>query len=147
MEVLHALKRLGGRLAIGDFGTGYSALNYLARLPLDVLKIDRSFVMEIGGEAGGSAIIAAIVALARNLGLSTLAEGVENSVQLEFLNHCRCDEIQGFYFSKPVPAQECAALLAMGRIVGMESQPPLLPASPAVWRRPRRFCSACMMEN
>lgn len=147
--VLHALKKLGVRLSIDDFGTDYSALSYLARLPLDTLKIDRSFVMAIGEESGGSTIVATIVALARSLGLGTVAEGVEKREQLEFLTECHCAEIQGFYFSRPLPAQECAALLAVGRIVV-----PPLPASrlhaagvPAVWRHQRAEWSSAILES
>lgn len=147
MEVIHALKRLGVRLSIDDFGTGYSALSYLARLPLDTLKIDRSFVTAIGTDTGGVAIVAAVVALAHSLGLSTVAEGVETGTQLEFLNSCFCDEIQGFYFSRPVPVAECTALLAAGRIVPAQADPPQPPVAPAVWRRQRPDQIAAMREN
>jgi diguanylate cyclase len=108
VEALHKLKEMGLKLAIDDFGTGYSSLSYLHRFPLDELKIDRSFVMEIKGPEGAP-IISAIIAMAHSLGLRVVAEGVETEPQLDFLRLQACDEYQGYFKSKPVPADEFAA--------------------------------------
>jgi len=89
-----------------DFGTGYSSLSYLRRFPIDVLKIDRSFVVDIEQSDHGAAICAAILAMARQLGLTVIAEGVENDQQVDFLRLHDCDEIQGYLISKPIPAAE-----------------------------------------
>jgi diguanylate cyclase (GGDEF)-like protein/PAS domain S-box-containing protein len=106
---LHALRSLGVRVAIDDFGTGYSSLAYLKRLPLDTLKIDRSFVADIPSHEGGAEIAAAIIALAHTLHLEVLAEGVENQAQLNFLKAQSCDYFQGFLISPGVSAEELAA--------------------------------------
>ncbi|TFW27803.1 EAL domain-containing protein [Massilia arenosa] len=111
VDVLHGMKALGIKLSIDDFGTGYSSLSYLSRFPIDVLKIDRSFVNDIDRDASDAAIVASIITLAHNLKLSVIAEGVESAGQLDYLRRHGCDEMQGFYFSKPLPADEFAALL------------------------------------
>lgn len=103
---LHALRSLGVRVAIDDFGTGYSSLAYLRRLPLDTLKIDRSFVADIPGHEDGAEIAAAIIALAHQLHLEVLAEGVESTAQLSFLQEQGCDYFQGFLVSPAIPADE-----------------------------------------
>ena len=108
VEALHKLKQMGLKLAIDDFGTGYSSLSYLNRFPLDELKIDRSFVMEIKGPDDRATIISAIIAMAHSLGLSVVAEGVETEFQLAFLLAEGCDEFQGYFKSRPVPAEEFA---------------------------------------
>ena len=108
--VLGGLKQLGVRIAVDDFGTGYSSLAYLRRLPIDVLKIDRSFVSDVGS-SDGDAIVASIIALAHALKLKVVAEGVETVEQLDYLRLARCDEMQGSYFSKPVTADAFAELL------------------------------------
>jgi diguanylate cyclase (GGDEF)-like protein len=108
LGVLEQFQRLGVHLAIDDFGTGYSSLAYLKQLPVNTLKIDRSFVVGIGANAGDEAIIRTIVALARSLGLATVAEGVDCTPQLDFLRSLGCDEIQGYFFSQPLPAEEFA---------------------------------------
>ena len=112
--VLGALKQLGVRIAVDDFGTGYSSLAYLRRLPIDVLKIDRSFVSDIGSP-DGDAIVASVIALAHALKLEVVAEGVETLEQLDYLRLNRCDEMQGYYFSKPLAAEAFAALLRSDR--------------------------------
>jgi len=106
LEVLHALKDLGVTLAIDDFGTGYSSLSYLQRFPLDILKIDKTFVDELGAAPEGSEIVAAVINLAHALGLQVIAEGVETERQLEELQRLDCDFAQGYLFSRPVPAHE-----------------------------------------
>ncbi|MFM9426644.1 diguanylate cyclase (GGDEF)-like protein/PAS domain S-box-containing protein [Variovorax sp. GrIS 2.14] len=105
---LHALKSLGVLLSIDDFGTGYSSLNYLNRFPIDKLKIDRSFVHRMLDEPADLAIARAIIGLGHTLGLQVVAEGVEKEQEAATLRGARCDELQGFYIAKPMPAQELA---------------------------------------
>jgi diguanylate cyclase (GGDEF)-like protein len=109
IKVLEELNSMGIKLSMDDFGTGYSSLSYLNSFPLDELKIDRSFVMQIKESGDHSPIIKAIIAMAHSLGLKVVAEGVETPQQLEFLRSQRCDEYQGFIVSKPVPPDEFAA--------------------------------------
>jgi diguanylate cyclase (GGDEF)-like protein len=111
IKIMKNLRSTGLKLSIDDFGTGYSSLNYLRKLPLDELKIDRSFIMELSKSADTRAIISTIVFLARSLKLSTVAEGIENKVELEFLKKIGCLQYQGFYFSRPVPPNELLELL------------------------------------
>jgi EAL domain-containing protein (putative c-di-GMP-specific phosphodiesterase class I) len=106
------LKKLGVTLAIDDFGTGYSSLAYLRRFPVDTLKIDRSFVERLGEQTDDAALANTIVQLGRSLGMSTVAEGIEEYGQLAALREMGCDYAQGFYFSRPVPAAEAGRLLS-----------------------------------
>ena len=109
---LSELKELGVRLAIDDFGTGYSSLGYLRRFPLDALKIDKSFVDGVGNSSHDAELVRAIVSLAHTLGLRTVAEGIENVRQLRQLRGLACDEGQGYYLSRPLPAGEFRSVLA-----------------------------------
>lgn len=111
MEIFETLQTLGVRLAIDDFGTGYSSLAYLRRLPIDTLKIDRSFVRDIPNDADDSAITNTIVAMARSLRLEVIAEGVEKPAQRDFLQTLGCQKMQGYLLSKPLPAAEISQLL------------------------------------
>jgi len=110
-EMLQEMKTMNLNVSVDDFGTGYSALSYLQRFPLSELKIDRSFVQGIPQDLDGVAIVSAIIAMARSLGLRLVAEGVETKEQLEFLRRRGCDEFQGFLFSRPLPADACAGLI------------------------------------
>jgi EAL domain-containing protein (putative c-di-GMP-specific phosphodiesterase class I) len=109
--VLHALTEMGIRLIIDDFGTGYSSLSYLKTFPIHAIKIDRSFVREIGSDPDDAAIATAIISMGHSLRLKVIAEGVESEDQLAFLHKQKCDEIQGFLFSPPIPPEEIAKLL------------------------------------
>jgi diguanylate cyclase (GGDEF)-like protein/PAS domain S-box-containing protein len=111
IDKLNELKRLGVKIALDDFGTGYSSLNYLKKLPLSILKIDRSFIKDIESNLQDQAITKAIITVAQSLGLTVVAEGIENLKQLEFLKAEGCDEAQGFYFGKAIPSDEMEKLL------------------------------------
>ena len=100
---LHALKDLGVRIAIDDFGTGFSSLNYLKRLPIDKVKIDRSFIQDVISDRHDAAITQGIISMAHHLKLKVIAEGVETEAQVAFLKKSHCDEFQGYYFAKPIP--------------------------------------------
>jgi len=118
--LLHELKALGVTLSIDDFGTGYSSFSYLRNFPIDVLKIDRSFVGDIrseADEADQAAIVVSIIALARNLKLRVIAEGVETEAQLGFLRGHGCDEMQGYFFSRPIAAEGLQKMLSERRVL------------------------------
>jgi EAL domain-containing protein (putative c-di-GMP-specific phosphodiesterase class I) len=110
IATLRRLKDFGVAIAVDDFGTGYSSLSYLRRLPLDVLKIDRSFVQGIGQNTEDDAIVRAIVSLARSLGLSVTAEGIETPEQASLLREWSCDSGQGYLFSRPVAPEDFRVL-------------------------------------
>ncbi|MDA8161334.1 MAG: EAL domain-containing protein [Desulfobacteraceae bacterium] len=111
IRVLKELKAAGVRIAVDDFGTGYSSLNYLRKLPLDALKIDISFTRNMFSSHNDEVIVKTIIAMAQNLNLKVIVEGVENKKQLEFFQEHECDEVQGFFFSKPLPSEEAAKFI------------------------------------
>jgi len=114
VPALERLRSLGVPVAIDDFGTGYSSLQYLKNMPIDSLKIDRSFIRNLLDDAQDQAIVMAIATMARRLGLRLIAEGVETSDQLTFLRALGCDVIQGYYVSRPLPAERLAELMRRG---------------------------------
>ena len=116
-EVLGRLRDLGVRSALDDFGTGYSSLSHLSTLPFDVLKIDRGFVAGIREGSSEAAIVRAVVALGRELGLTAVAEGVDTRGEMDFVRKHGCKQVQGFLFSRPVLAEEAQELLAAGRLM------------------------------
>jgi EAL domain-containing protein (putative c-di-GMP-specific phosphodiesterase class I) len=111
MAAMTELMDLGLRLALDDFGTGYSSLSYLRHLPIDIVKIDQSFIADIGKDPEGSAIVAAVTELAHVLGLAVTAEGVETRVQRDQVSAIGCESAQGFYYARPMPASAIAAAL------------------------------------
>ena len=111
IATLHALRKLGVRIALDDFGTGYSSLSYLTRMPIGNLKIDRCFISGLLDDGENAAIVRAVLAMARSLGMRVTAEGVETLAQARLLKTLACDYLQGYYFSPPVPAAEVPALL------------------------------------
>jgi EAL domain-containing protein (putative c-di-GMP-specific phosphodiesterase class I) len=106
LAALHRLRELGVRLSIDDFGTGYSSLSYLKRFPVDIIKIDRSFVQDLPQDSDDAAIVSAIIALAHSLRLHVVAEGVETDAQMAFLARRSCDMMQGYHLSPAVPAEQ-----------------------------------------
>ncbi len=113
-SILQTVRERGVQVAIDDFGTGYSSLSYLRKFPVDALKIDQSFVRQISTAGDDTTIVTAVIAMARSLKLRVVAEGVETLEELAFLRAHHCDEAQGYYFSRPLPAQEFAKLLETG---------------------------------
>ena len=114
LATLHRLKELGIRVAMDDFGTGYSSLSYLQSFPFDKIKVDRSFVAQLGPENKHLVIVQAVVSIARALSMTTTAEGVETNSQLRILEALGCNEFQGYLASKPVTSDKIAALIADG---------------------------------
>lgn len=115
LNIMRRLKLLGIRLSLDDFGTGWSSLSYLRKFPLDRIKIDQSFMRDIPLVGPAEAVVTSIIDLARNLGFATIAEGVETTQQLDYLDLKKCDEIQGFIYSPPLPAKDCRALMQAGK--------------------------------
>lgn len=111
IDLLHDLKRIGVKLSIDDFGTGYSSFSYLRQLPVDELKIDRSFISEITTYKESQALVAAIIFLAKSLNMETVAEGIEKREELKFLHQQKCDQFQGYLFSPPVSNEQMLLLL------------------------------------
>jgi diguanylate cyclase (GGDEF)-like protein len=111
IQVLSGLRALGVRLALDDFGTGYSSLSYLRRFPIHTLKLDRSFLRDVPGNAQDSRMVESIVRLAHDLGVGVTAEGIEREEQREFLRRCGCEELQGYLFARPLPVAEVEQLL------------------------------------
>jgi len=112
IRLMASLKAMGVKLAVDDFGTGYSSLNYLNRFPIDKLKVDRSFVSDMLSDPTNLAITKAIIGLGHTIGLRVTAEGVEHEEELCILQSVACDEVQGYYFAKPMPAAEFGKWLA-----------------------------------
>jgi EAL domain-containing protein (putative c-di-GMP-specific phosphodiesterase class I) len=117
IEKLHELKLMGIKVAVDDFGTGYSSLNYLKRFPIDTLKIDKTFVSDVCKDPHDTAIVRAIINLGHALDLTVIAEGVETKEQLQYLSALECDVVQGFLFSKALPATAFEELLIEQRRV------------------------------
>ncbi|MCB1932399.1 MAG: EAL domain-containing protein [Candidatus Accumulibacter sp.] len=123
IERLLRLRALGVSLSLDDFGTGYSSLSYLSRFPVDELKIDRSFVEDIVSDPNAANIATSVIALAHRMQLKVVAEGVETDAQLGYLRQNRCDQMQGYLFSKPVPADDFARLIGEGRSLAIANAP------------------------
>jgi diguanylate cyclase len=112
VRTLDALKAIGVGLSIDDFGTGYSSLTYLRRFPVDVVKVDQTFVSTLGTDSRDASIVQAVIRLAEGFGLTVVAEGVETAEQLETLASLSCDYAQGYYFSRPRPVAELTSFLS-----------------------------------
>jgi EAL domain-containing protein (putative c-di-GMP-specific phosphodiesterase class I) len=124
IKVLDAVQSRGIRLAIDDFGTGYSSMSLMKQFPIDTIKIDRSFVRDLPNDSEDQAIAQAIISMGKALGMTVIAEGVETVEQQTFLRNHACDEMQGFLFSKPLPARQMAEMLRTELLL---ASPPLQP--------------------
>ena len=113
-STLTKLTNLGSSISIDDFGTGYSSFSYLKKFPISNLKIDRSFISDVTTNKDARAIVKAIIAMAKGLKVKVIAEGVETKEQLKFLESLKCEEVQGFYFSKPLPPDQFQRLIQTG---------------------------------
>jgi len=131
LAALAQLRRTGVRVAIDDFGTGYSSLGQLRALPVDIVKIDRSFIGEIDDELSGTPVFGAVIAMAHNLGLAVVAEGVETHEQFSALRRLGCDVAQGFLLSRPLPPAELHLLLAFRAPFAGVAPGPLVPGAGA----------------
>ncbi len=120
--LLNDLRKMGVKISMDDFGTGYSSLSMLKRLPLDTLKIDQSFVREVTEEQDNAAIVNAVITLGQSLRFRVVAEGVETQEQLELLQGLGCDEVQGYLFSRPLPAAGIEAWLRAQPVLQDENQ-------------------------
>jgi len=127
VKLLTQLRELGVRVTLDDFGTGYSSLGYLMRCPVDAVKLDRSFVLKLPGDTESATIAQAVIAMAHTLKLQVIAEGVETREQWDFLRGLSCDEMQGNYFSEPVPAELVPALVQQPGTPRRASVQPLHP--------------------
>ena len=125
LGALGKLRELGVRIAMDDFGTGYSSLSYLQKFPFDTIKIDGSFIGALETRSEAHAIVRAVVSLGRSLGMRTCAEGVETAEQLAFLKAEGCDEVQGYYLGRPVPAADIARLLDQPTALRSIATPPV----------------------
>ena len=127
LRVLTALKKMGVRIAVDDFGLGYTTLASLRQFPIDTIKIDRSLIRGVTHVADDQALTEAIIAMGKSLSMTVVAQGVENTAQAKILREDACDEIQGFYFDRPVPAAQFAQMLraraALAPDIGTGSQP------------------------
>jgi EAL domain-containing protein (putative c-di-GMP-specific phosphodiesterase class I) len=128
LKVLDAIQSRGIRLAIDDFGTGYSSMSLMKQFPIDTIKIDRSFVRDLEDSSQDRAIAKAIISMGKALGLTVVAEGVETAEQDAFLRGHECDELQGYLFSRPIPA-EAVALLLRPTLSSPSLQPSIFPSS------------------
>ncbi len=128
VRMLRELKRLGVRIALDDFGTGYSSLNYLRRFPIDTLKLDRAFVLDVTEDENDAAIATAVISMAHSLGLTVIAEGIEKEDQLAFLRALGCRRGQGFLFGRPMPVEEFRECIDNG-LPAFISEPQLLESS------------------
>jgi EAL domain-containing protein (putative c-di-GMP-specific phosphodiesterase class I) len=129
--ILSGLRKMGIRIAIDDFGTGYSSLSQLKTLPVDIIKIDRAFITDVPGDEIDEAIAIAIIAMGKSMRATVVAEGVEMEAQLDFLRVRGCDQIQGYYFSKPLPAGQFAELLEHSHLRGGEAKASVVPPDSA----------------
>lgn len=120
-KTMRALRGLGLRLSLDDFGTGYSSLAYLKRFPFDAVKIDRTFVTDITRNPEDAAIASAIIGMAHSLRMQVIAEGVKTEAQLKFLRARRCNQIQGYFFSRPIPAEDFKTMLLIDKHLALES--------------------------
>jgi EAL domain-containing protein (putative c-di-GMP-specific phosphodiesterase class I) len=118
IKTMSELRAIGVQISIDDFGVGYSALNYLQKFPFDNLKIDRSFIRNIASNPANAAITKAIIQMAHGLNLKVIAEGVETEAELAFLCQQQCNAMQGYLFSRPIPAAEFEMLLTTGSLMG-----------------------------
>ncbi len=123
VSTLSEIKQIGVGVSLDDFGTGYSSLSYLKRFPVDTVKIDRSFVTDMAIDRDDAAIVSAILSIAKKLDLEVVAEGVETAQQRDVLTVGGCDQLQGYYFSPPVPAEQFHPLLERGRLGDFEEKP------------------------